>query len=123
MSSVVYIATPVRATDELTRRWHHARAAALGRHAVSRGLAPLVPALAVAGLLEGYPHAEQSDHPAALDMCLGLLRSVKLSGGSLWILSRDDGSLSDGCRAELEAWRRWLSLEGGTGAQVPNVLR
>lgn len=120
---VVYVATPVRAACATVRRWNWLRAVTLARLAAHEGLAPLLPALTVGGALEGFPHAGGHDHPAAMACCLGLLRAVKQAGGGLWVLTRDDDTLSEGCAAELRAWNGWLSLEGGTRQQTPALVR
>jgi len=120
----VYLATPVRDAAPERRRLNYLRAVTLARLAASEHLAPLVPALTVGAALEGFQGAERGpDHPDALTCCRSLLRAVKVAGGRLWVLTRDDGSLSGGCAVELQAWRSWLGLEGGTHQQAPDVLR
>lgn len=120
----VYLATPVRSESANTRKRNYLRALALARLAASEQLAPLVPALTVGTALESFQGAERGeDHPEAMTCCRSLLRAVKVAGGRMWVLSRDDGSLSAGCEQELSAWRAWLSLEGGTTQQVPEVLQ
>lgn len=120
---VVFIATPVRSDSELGRRWNHARAVVLVRLAAAEGLAGLSPLLTVACALEGFPDAPAGgDDGPAMDSSLSLLRAVKVTGGRLWVLGLDDGTLSAGCAIELGRWRHWSSVEGCTSQQIPSVL-
>jgi hypothetical protein len=120
---VVFIATPARSDSVLGRRWNHARAVALVRLSAAEGLAGLSPLLTVACALEGFPEAAAGgDDSPAMDSSLSLLRSVKVTGGRLWVLGLDDGTLSAGCAIELGRWRHWSSVEGCTKQQIPSVL-
>lgn len=124
MRLVVYLATPVRAASLDERRWNRLRAIVLARIAAAEGLAPVVPLLTVAGALEGFPDAPASAYDLnPMACCLSILRAVYVAGGRLWLLERADHGLSAGCAQELDAWRRWLSLEGGTRQQVPAQIR
>lgn len=100
---IVYVAAPFAAPTAAEVARNIARARAVGRLAVHRGLAPIVPHVLGAAGLFGAPTDDGSSSPtrtAALECSLALVRRAD----DLWAICRDDGSLSEGTRAERLAW-------------------
>ena len=78
-----------------------ARACLLGRLALAHGLAPVVVHPAIrAGVYGDDDVAEERERGLAASIEVALL--VVMAFGDVWVLSNDDGSLSDGCARE---WR------------------
>lgn len=122
----VYIAGPYRGDVVVNVQ----RAAELGRHAVDQGLAPYVPHvhgfLGVLGAGTGGDDARTEGR--AISCCLSI---VHLFGGAepsdplapwLWVIARDDGTLSAGTLRELEEWdgidpviRTWAEWQAAMG--------
>lgn len=102
---IVFVAGPYAAptVDEIARNVR--RAAALGRLAVERGLAPIVPHLLGHAGVYGSPLDDGAAglvRARALGCSLDLIRRVQPD--ELWVIRCDDGSESPGVRFELEAW-------------------
>lgn len=97
----VYVAGPfARDPDNNTRV-----AVMVARFATHKGFAPLVvhPSI-LAGAYGDDNHPEERD--AGIECALSLLKLVAdHPHGELWVIERDDGTLSEGTAMELEAWR------------------
>ena len=103
MSAFVYIAGPYHADTLEERAENVRRVGVLSRHAVALGLVPVsVHAAVEAG------HFGRDDVPE--DRAAGLWASTQLAagiarlGGLLWVIRRDDGSLSEGTQREVQAF-------------------
>lgn len=104
----VYIAGPYMAQTPELVELNVRRACAVGYlAAVVHGLHPQVPhASGWFGVLGSPTEADGSlTRHRAIRWTTDLARQVSRSGGDLWIISADDGSLSDGTRLDLEAFR------------------
>ena len=106
MPEPVYIAAPFAGPDEDAVAKNVHRAVGLARLATESGYAPLVIHPAIHAGCYG-----NDDSPE--DRARGLRIAVELVGlvatnpyGRLWVLARDDGSLSSGCAIELEHFVR-----------------
>ena len=99
---LAYIAAPY-AGDEPANL---ARADALSAAVASLGRATFLPHRAIG---QGRPDTPET-RPAAIAACLTALDAIWLRSGELHVMERDDGTLSDGCRIEVERWRE----RGGT---------
>ena len=102
MRETVYIAGPYAAASDLLIEENVARAARLGRFAVAQGFAPIVPHLLGRGGIYGnaFEHDDGTSRRNALEC------SVALAAGCdrFWLILRDDGTASDGCIREEQAW-------------------
>lgn len=96
---LVYIAAPYADPTPEGIRWNIARASLMGRLAFEMGHTPIVPHVLGAALF-GTDETPQT-RADALRYGLDLVRDVARAGGDLWVLTRDDGTLSDGCAAEV----------------------
>jgi hypothetical protein len=103
--SPVYIAAPYGDPDPLKVARNVERAVWLGRLAVAEGLVPIVPHVLVPALTGPEDPARPEVRALALELGLDLLDTVARAGGDLWVLSRDDWSLSAGVEAELDRFR------------------
>lgn len=102
------------------------RAVALARMASRAGYLPVVPHLPGFHGIYGDSSDSAESRQTALAAGLALLDMVKAAGGELWVIKRDDGTLSAGCRLELDRWllapagvfraRRWELWASGDGA-------
>jgi len=106
---IVYIAGPYGAATPTEIDANVARACALGRYAALKGYTVIVPhAIGRLGCL-GSPHEDGPDgvvtRQRSLRNGVKLARFVALSGGELWTLLRDDGSMSSGTKLEHDAWK------------------
>ncbi len=97
----VFIAAPFAADTSVGLRRNLGRAAALGRLAAAKGLLPFVPHFAVGGLFRWEDN--EADRAASLQLGLAWVAQLGGSRAQFWVLTRDDGSLSSGVKAEL--WR------------------
>ena len=106
----VYIAAPYSDPDPAIVARNVERAAWLGRLAVAEGRVPIVPHLLVPALTGPEDPARPEVRELALQIGLGLVDTVARAAGDLWVLSRDDWSLSAGVELELmhfhNAWHR-----------------
>jgi hypothetical protein len=104
-----YIAAPYADPSPEVRAWHVARACLLARLAVNTGWAPIVVHPGIAPIYG----AEETEELRAvgLDVDITLLLHVRRAGGSLWLLLRDDLTMSSGVAAERRAW--WDSPSAG----------
>jgi hypothetical protein len=104
MRPVVYIAAPYRGENAAEVRANVAKATSLAAFAVRAGYAPVLPhAHAEVYELAANDRGEEADR-VALVCGLDQVRAVARAGGELWILSRGDGSLSNGCADERHAY-------------------
>ena len=96
----MYIAAPYGDPDPAVRQWNVDRACFVGRLVQRGGDAPVVVHPAIhAG---AYGSDENADERAAgMESSLAVLDGVLRCGGSVIALKRDDGTLSDGTRAEV----------------------
>jgi len=108
---IAYIAAPYAGDEPLNL----ARADAFGLAVASLGRAVLIPHRAIG---QGRPDTPET-RPDALARCLAAVEGVWYRGGELHVLERDDGTLSEGCALEVEAWRarggaeiRWRWVDG-----------
>lgn len=103
MRQLVYVCAPYRAETQEGILWNVARANALGALAVCRGFAPVIPhAHEAAYILAATAGGDANE--LALAGGLAQLKAVWLAGGHLWVLRRDDGTLSAGCQMEITHW-------------------
>ena len=111
--SPVYIAAPYAATDPMVRAWNVSRACFLARVAASTyKLAPIV---VHPGIAQIYGEEETPLlREMGMRVDLSLLHHVHGANGCLWVLLRDDGTMSDGVKLEVE---HWVALEV-TGSTV-----
>ena len=95
---VVYICGPFAAPDQGAVAENIKRAEILGRIAVNRGYAPIVVHSNVEELFGS--DRDPALRAVGLECNLAVTRAVAESGGFLWVITRDDGTLSEGCSAE-----------------------
>jgi len=95
----VYIAAPYTADTAEELAWNVARAALLGRVALSEGLCPIVVHPSIAAGVYG-DDADPAERQAGINCSLQLLDLVKGAGGWLWVLAGE----SSGVRAEVARW-------------------
>lgn len=103
----VYICAPYRGDVAENRR----RAIALTVLALHHGLAPICPHVHDAAYLL-HPEPDR----VALEAGLVQVATVARVGGRLWVLKRDDGTLSEGCAAEHARYFDALRGFPGVGA-------
>ena len=100
-ASLVYIAGPYAGLIDT----NVARASELSRYAVAQGLIPLC----LHGSIQAGAYGDD-DHPEerarGLERACSVASLVARSSGRIWVITRDDGSLSDGTERELESWLR-----------------
>lgn len=100
--SLVYVAAPLGAPTAALRAWHRERATLLCALAFAMGLVPVCV----------HPYAEtamgsDADPDArarGLAYALAAVEAVAKAGGALWVLRREDGTLSAGCQEESSRW-------------------
>jgi hypothetical protein len=98
-----YIAGPYAAETPLQIERNVMRSVALGRLATEIGYAALVPhAIGWMGVYGERHEGDVGVRDRALSSSLALVEAVGRSGGALFVLERDDGSLSTGTGLELE---------------------
>lgn len=122
MPTLTYIAAPYAAPTPEGRAENTRHAADLAALAVAWGRAPIcVHPLIRAGVFGDDDNP--ADRERGLACCVAQVEAVTRSGGERWILLRDDESMSEGCRRELEAWGRvggssnrvrWFRREGSS---------
>lgn len=103
---IVYIAGPYMNTTKEGIRMNVRRALALGNAAAQLGFIPIVPhAHGYLGIY-GDPHEEKGPETRETALRNGtyLARATKLADGMLWLLLRDDESISSGSQLELDAF-------------------
>lgn len=103
---IVYIAGPYMAPSAPEIRANVARAVALGHAAVKLGLVPIIPhAHGYLGVF-GDPHEADGlrTRERALRVAVHTVKAVRRVDGALWIIERDDHSLSSGTQMELDAF-------------------
>lgn len=125
MRKLVYIAGPYA-----DGRWggivaNCQRAIELGAYAARIGLCPISPhAMGLAGVYGDVEERDPGVRARALDCGIRMAGVVAASGGDLWAISRDDGSLSDGTKDEqveflrlsyhrssrVATWAEWVAL-------------
>lgn len=112
------------------------RAAALGSYAASLGFSPVVPH--THGFLGVYGSPSEKDETTratALSCGVALARAIGSNRGRIWVIAREDGSLSEGCREEVYAfsessgmtvddisirrWSSWCALMGKDFSERP----
>lgn len=106
----VYIAAPYRAATSAERAENVRRAGVLSRLALHLKFAPVCVLAAVeAGHFgrDGVPEDREEGLNAATALC----RMVAKQRGQLWIIMRDDGTLSEGCRREEVAYNCAVARE------------
>lgn len=117
-----YIAAPYAHPSPVGLARNVDRAILLGRLAISVGLCPIVPHALVPALV-GSEVGRPEVRAVALDLGLDLLDGVIAANGRLYVLTRDDGTLSPGVEAEVRrfhtfsrsrfeaaTWQSWGSL-------------
>lgn len=107
MRRLVYIAGPFSAPSPDETAQNVERARLLGILAAKLRLAPIVPHLHGAAGLYGTEHDDgqgSATRTKALACSTATAWMVGNCCGHLWVILRDDRSLSAGCQAELEAW-------------------
>ncbi len=126
MSRLVYIAGPFAGdTAENTRR-----AVAISRYATIQGLSPIC---VHPGILAGAygDDAVPEERERGLAAVVSIVREVAKAGGTLWVLLRDDRSMSAGTRREWDAfadaggravvswtWSHWCESMRAAGVAV-----
>lgn len=100
-ATIVYIAGPYAGLVDT----NVARASELSRFAVSLGIVPLC----LHGSIQAGAYGDD-DHPEererGLERACDVAALVARSGGQIWVITRDDGTLSSGTERELAAWLR-----------------
>lgn len=124
MTQRVYICAPFASGTLDGIRGNVARAEVLADYALWRGYAPTVPHVAGLAEVEAAGGVETPEvRAAAMMRCLADLTAVAVEGGVLWVLRRENGTLSDGC---LREWARAESLrmpiEAGTPREWARAL-
>ena len=103
---LIYLAAPLSAPTWQERAANMARAQQL-RDVLERDLGVMVflPHERIARPF-GYPHEDETDEvrAAAIRSCLTALARIRARGGSLHVLRRADGTVSDGCQVEIDHW-------------------
>jgi hypothetical protein len=95
----VYCAAPY-AGDVMT---NVAVSGAFGAYAVARGFAPVVPHMMIfAGIYGNDDIPEERER--GMKCTLAIVVAVAHDAGELWVLRREDGTISPGCLAEIEAY-------------------
>jgi len=113
-----YIAGPYAASTPAEIERNVLRAAALGRLATEIGYAALVPhAIGWMGVYGERHEGDVGVRDRALSSSLALVEAVGRTGGALFVLERDDGSLSSGTGLELE---RFLACTERAGLVFQN---
>lgn len=103
----VFIAGPYSAPSPEETAQNVERSRLLGVLAVRLRCSPIVPHLHGAADLYGTEHDDgqgSATRDAALACSTATAWMVGEARGHLWVILRDDRSLSAGCQAELEAW-------------------
>lgn len=102
MIPIVYICAPFSAPSLLERDRNVNRALLLGRLAVLSGFAPIVVHPSIDSVFgdDNDPAARARGLACNLAVC----ELVAHNGGALWILLRDDGTMSPGCECERAVW-------------------
>ena len=104
---LAYIAAPCGAPTPEGRAENARRAVALAALAAAWGRAPIcVHPLIEAGVFGD--DNDPNDRARGLACCMAQAEAVARADGELWLLLRDGGWISDGCRRELEAWERMV---------------
>jgi hypothetical protein len=104
---VVYVAGPYAAATPAEVAVNVDRAIAVGRLAVLRRRAPIVPhAQGWLGVFGAADESEPGVRQAALRSAAAVARTVGEVLGEFWAIEREDGTLSDGTAHELEAYVR-----------------
>lgn len=107
---LIYVAGPYGAStsEEIERNVY--RACALGRLVTATGCVPVVPH--AAGFLgcHGDPHEQDGGQTREVALACGvaLASVVGRQGGNLWVLLRDDKSMSEGTKSEADAFASTL---------------
>jgi hypothetical protein len=91
-----------------------ARALGVGWLATERGFAPLVPHAAGWLGVHGGKDEDPGVRTAALTCGVSIARAVAAVGGHMWIVLRDDGTMSDGTALEHDCFR----AHGGTDLRL-----
>lgn len=105
---LVYVAGPYAAPTPEGIEQNVRRAVAVGAYATRLGYAPIVPHAAGFAGVYGDPH--EGDGPTgetrrrSIEIGCAHARFVSAQGGELWIIQRDDGTMSSGVQAEFDAW-------------------
>jgi hypothetical protein len=105
-----YVAAPYSAPTAAQRRVNVARARAIGILARHDGFVPIVPhVMGADGLFgsvedDGRPSDERTE---TIALCCELASRCE----RMYVLTRDDASMSEGCAMEREAW--WTRQESG----------
>lgn len=127
---LVYIVGPYAAEAPEGIEQNVSRALALAKHAAERGLCPIIPHLT--GRAGVYGHEFESDdgtsRRVALECGAAMATWVGRVGGTLWVILRNDGTMSPGTQVEYDAYRavggtaivsaNWLSWRSRTGDAV-----
>lgn len=103
--SLVYVAAPLGAPTAALRAWHRERANLLCALAFAMDRVPVCvhPYAETAMGSDADPDARARGLAYALDA----VEVVARAGGALWVLLRDDGTLSDGCAQESARYDEW----------------
>ena len=96
---LLYLAAPYAAPTAAGVERNRTRARIMAEYAVRLGFCPVYTHdMPIYGGSEDVPGVRDR----ALAHGLALAEWVAKSGGQMWVLTRDDDSISDGCRAETE---------------------
>lgn len=99
MRPPVYIAGPYRSVQPFGVDDNVSRARDLAAFAVRKGFTPFVPHVL------GFRGVYGPGDTTALDCCLSMVHAFgDVEGAQMWVIARDDGSLSEGTALEVEAW-------------------
>ena len=116
--SPVYIAAPYASTDPAVRAWNVSRACLLAR--VAAGSYTLAPVVVHPGIAQVYGEEETPLlREIGMRVDLSLLHHVYGANGRLWVLLRDDGTMSDGVKLEVE---HWVALDAAGPTAAPGSL-
>ena len=97
--SLIYIAAKYGASTPEEIAWNIARATFLGKLALAQHHTPIVPHVLGAALFGQNETLETREK--ALAYGLDLVRFVAASRGGMWVLTRDNDTISSGCEEEL----------------------
>ena len=119
--SLVYIAAPLGAPTAALRAWHRERATLLCALAFYGGYVPVCvhPYAETATGSDADPDARERGLARALDA----VEVVAKAGGALWVLRRDDGTLSEGCTQEAAQYAVWRPPHTDNQTSVANWTR
>lgn len=105
MRSVVYIAGPFRADKNLTENYNVEFAESLGVYCQKIGKAPIVPHTLIKKGIYGDDSIEE-ERICGVESTIAITELIAKSHDSeIWIIKKEDNTLSEGTLHELECWK------------------